>query len=228
MTQRILVLDSSLYPDSYEPFAHWAAAFGPVEAVRVHISFGQVVPALDSFTHLVLTGSEASVAGPEPWFEPLAAVVRQAVDQGLPILGSCFGHQMLAQVMIGPPHVAASATPEVGWIEVEIVADDPILAGVPRPWRVFVSHFDEVRRLPEPWRVLARSAGCAVQVMRFGERPIWGFQAHPEMSTGDGRRLLNGFLQRAPGKASFLVPALEQTPMDDNVAARIAQNFLHM
>ena len=91
---------------------------------------------------------------------------------------------------------------------------------------MFAAHFDEVVDPPAPWRVLARSASCAVQAMRYGERPIWGIQAHPEIFPEHAVELMRGFLTRAPEKAHLVRPGLDQTPRDDGLALAIVRRFL--
>ena len=103
---------------------------------------------------------------------------------------------------------------------------DPLLEGLPRPFHVFASHFDEVRDPPAPWRVLARSEACAVQVMRFGEAPVWGIQPHPEMTIADARLLLQGILRATPEREALVKTAFAQVPQDDDVARRLVENFL--
>jgi len=142
------------------------------------------------------------------------------------VLGSCFGHQMLARALSGEACVGASATPEIDWIGVELLAPDPILTGFPDPCHCFASHFDEVVDPPSPWRVLARSEGCAVQVMRYGERPVWGIQAHPEIDPDEARALTEAFIERMPEKAHLMRPVLTKEPRDDDVAALLMRNFL--
>jgi len=223
---RVLILDGSIYRDIYRPTEHWRALLGKNPSDSVHLPSGEAVPPLERYTHLIVAGSEASIVRPEPWFEVEADAVRRAAELGLAILGSCFGHQMLARALSGIGFVAASPTPEIGWIPVEVTATDALLADVaPRFW-VFASHFDEVRDPPAPWRVLARSAGCRVQAMRYGDRPIWGIQAHPEITPSDARILIEGFLRYAPQLAPQLRPALAAEPHDDGAAPDLVRRFL--
>ena len=180
----VLVLDGSIYPEIYKPADEWRALLGGVPADVVHLPSGELVPDLAPYTHVIVTGSEASINRPEPWFDVEADAVRRAFEQSKPMLGSCFGHQMLAQALSGRQYTVVSPAPEVGWIEVEIVEEDELLDGLNNPLHMFASHFDEVMSPPAPWKVLARSKGCAVQVMRYADRPIWGIQAHPEIPPG--------------------------------------------
>lgn len=224
--KRVLILDGTIYPDIYGPTPQWRDLLGDVPSDSVHVPSGGAVPDLGGYTHIIVSGSEASITKPEPWYEVEIACVRRAVDRGIAVLGSCFGHQILAVALSGPEHAAASPTPELGWIPVAITGDDPLLEGLPDPFWVFASHFDEVPDPPPPWRVLARSERCAVHVMRYGDAPVWGVQAHPEITPEQGRVLLEGFLEKAPEKADLVRPALEGPVRDDGTAPAIVRSFL--
>jgi hypothetical protein len=62
--------------------------------------------------------------------------------------------------------------------------------------------------------------------MRFGDRPIWGIQAHPEITPTEGSALLEGFLRRFPAHAPLIEPALRQEPRDDMITGEIVRRFL--
>jgi len=226
MSKRVLILDGCIYPEFYRPCTDWRALLEDVPSDAVHLPSGEAVAEIDSYSHVIVTGSEASISKPEPWFDAEIAAIRAAFELGKPILGSCFGHQMLAVALSGKEYAAPSPTPELGWAPVAITARDELFDGLPNPFWVFVSHFDEVRDPPPPWKVLARSEGCTVQAMRFGERPIWGIQAHPEITPDCGRVLLEGFLDKAPERAGLIRAALAQTPRDDGLALALTRRFL--
>jgi GMP synthase-like glutamine amidotransferase len=226
MNRRVLIIDCSIFPDIYRPTAHWRALLDGVPSDVVHLPSGEPVPDLAAYTHIVLTGSEASIVEPAPWYEVEIALVRRAAEIGKAMLGSCFGHQMLALALSGPRHVRRAAAPELGWTAIDIVTADALLEGLPNPFHAFVSHFDEVAFLPSPWRVLAKSAGCAVQVMRYGDKPIWGVQAHPEIDPAEGCALLGGFAIKTPERAALFDAALAQEPHDDGMINEIIRRFL--
>ena len=224
---RVLILDGSLHRDVYRPDEGWRQWLGATAIDSVHLPSGGSVPDLGGYTHVIVTGSEASIVAPEPWFEVEVRVVRQAAERGLCILGSCFGHQMLALALSGPRYVGRCATPEMGWIPVRWLGSDPLCDELPNPSWMFASHFDEVPApLPPPWIALAESAGCAVQAMRYGERPIWGIQAHPEITPEEARTLMQGFLRLAPQHAALVGSALAAAPRDDGVIGEIIRRFL--
>jgi GMP synthase-like glutamine amidotransferase len=224
--QRVLILDGSIHRDVYCPDAGWRQWLGATASDVVHLPSGGVVPELGGYTHLIVTGSEASIVRPEPWFEVEARAIVAAAERGLPTLASCFAHQMLAFALSGPRHVARSATPEMGWVAVHWTAADPLFDALPNPSWMFASHFDEVPAPPQPWKVLGHSAGCAVQAMRYGAQPIWGIQAHPEITPPEARTLMEGFLRIAPEHAALVGAALAQPPRDDGVIAEIVRHFL--
>jgi GMP synthase-like glutamine amidotransferase len=228
MEKRVLIVDCCIFPDIYRPAEHWRPLLGGVPADAVHLPSGEKAPDPEAYSHIVLTGSEASIVAPAAWYEVEAGLVRRAAALGKAILGSCFGHQMLALALSGPRHVRASATPELGWAAVDVVAGDALLDRMPNPFHAFVAHFDEVTEPPRPWRVLARSAGCAVQVMRYGDAPIWGVQAHPEIDPETGRALLVGLAAKSPERAALVDRALAQEPRDDRVVAEMVRRFLTM
>jgi len=224
--KRVLILDGSIYPDFYRPSDEWRGLIDGVPADSVHLPSGESVPDLALYTHIIVTGSEASINQPQFWFEVEAQAVRHAFELGKVMLGSCFGHQMLVWAWSGSQYTAVSPTPETGWIDVEVVEEDELLDGLGSPLHMFVSHFDEVRNLPPPWKVLARSSGCEVQMVRYADRPIWSIQGHPEIPPENARRLMEGMLVRAPQMAPRIHLALSQTPRDDGIAAEIVRRFL--
>jgi GMP synthase-like glutamine amidotransferase len=226
MVKRVLILDGCIYPEFYRPSDEWRSLLEDVPSDAVHLPSKEPIPDIEPYSHVIVTGSEASISRPERWFEVEIDAIRTAFDLGKPIFGSCFGHQMLAVALSGPGHACPSTTPELGWAPVEVTTRDELFDGLPNPFWVFVSHFDEVRDPPAPWRVLARSAGCAVQAMRYGDRPIWGIQAHPEITPEHGRVLLEGFLDKAPERAELIRAALAQTPRDDSLALALTRRFL--
>jgi GMP synthase-like glutamine amidotransferase len=223
---RVLILDGSIYPDIYAPTRQWRDLMGDVPSDSVHLPSGEQPPDPRGYTHLVVTGSEASIVVARDWYDAEARVVREAVDAGLAVLGSCFGHQMLALALGCSDHVRRSPEPELGWIEVEVTGADELLEGVGPSWNVFASHFDEVVELPAPWRVLARTRACGVHVMRFGDRPVWGIQAHPEIPPPQARLLLEGLAQRMPERRAEIERALAGRVRDDGAARTIVERFL--
>jgi GMP synthase-like glutamine amidotransferase len=226
MEKRLLILDGSIDQSVYRPVAQWSRTLDGVRFDAVHLPSDESIPPLDRYTHVLLTGSEASFERPEPWFEVEADIVRDAVDRGLSVLGSCFGHQMLAWALSGPESVRRAPTPELGWVTVDITTRDPLVAGLPNPWHSFAAHLDEVVAPPTPWCVLAANDACAVQAMRYGDRPVWGIQPHPETSPEEALCQMKSAMKRYPEYAERIRQALELPVRDDRATPQLIEAFL--
>ncbi len=225
--RRVLFLDGAVDPGFYRPVDHWVRHLEgtPFDAVR--LSRGETIPRLDAYTHLIVTGSEASIVTPPAWIERAAATVREAVERRVALLGSCFGHQLLVYALSGRESIRRAESPEVGWVAVSMGRTDPLFEWMPDPWFTFTSHFDEVIDPPEPWKVLASTSGCAVAVIRYGDRAVWGVQPHPEITLDDALLLIRGNLIRAPERAALLASHLALPYRDDDVIGGLVRRFLH-
>jgi GMP synthase-like glutamine amidotransferase len=223
---RVLILDNSLNRPIYQPGCQWKGLLKGVPADAVHMPSAEPVPSLDGYTHVIISGSTASLVDPPAWAQAEAALVQEAAHRGLAILGSCFGHQMLVYALSGPGHVQRAASPEVGWVAIEMSQEDPLFAGLPAPWHAFAWHEDEVVDPPPPWKVLGSSSTCGVHVIRHGNDPIWGLQSHPETTPCEAKSLL--LLQKVfrDWDSEEIDAALRQTPQDDKIIGVILERFL--
>lgn len=220
----LLIIDNAIDHQFYRPVEHWTKAAG-FRPDAVHAPAGAPLPEPGAHSHVILTGSESSIVQLPAWADREAAWLRQAVDQGVRVLGSCWGHQLIARALGGAHCVRRAAAPEFGWLQLRI--DDPSLILPSDSMRAFVSHFDEVvdgsdRRM----KVLARGAACAVHAMRWGDRPVWGIQAHPEIDPETGTWFLQEALGKWPEQADVIGAALRAGPDDSGDAAGIVARFL--
>ncbi len=224
---RVLILDLSVDPEMYRPTDHWRALLGDTPSDSVALLRNGRVGSLDDYTHVIVSGSEASVLDHQPWFTPAEDAIREAVKRGLPVLGSCFGHQLIVRALHGPEHLRRSASPELGWFPVEITGQDPngpLDADAPQ-W-MFCCHFDEVHGLDGAYRVLAHTGDCAVHAYRLSEAAVWGVQAHPEISPKEGAALLRAFAAQNPELTELVDHALAKQPRDDGFGAVLTRRFL--
>jgi len=97
----------------------------------------------------------------------------------VPILGICLGHQLLAKVFGG--EVGKGSVGGYAEVRVRLVEEDEIFEGLPRELKVWASHADEVKRMPEEFKLLAESDICKVEAMKHKTKPIYGVQWHPEV-----------------------------------------------
>jgi GMP synthase (glutamine-hydrolysing) len=147
---------------------------------------------------LILSGGPSSV------MEPGAPTLDPAVfDMGLPILGICYGMQLLANVLPGG-RVASASDREYGRSEFTVAAPSPLFEGLAanRPLTVWMSHGDRVGSPPEGFTVLGRTPAVDVAAMADPARRIYALQFHPEVAhTEDGSLVLHNFLFRIAGLA---------------------------
>ncbi|MCK6550746.1 glutamine amidotransferase [Myxococcota bacterium] len=157
-----------------------------IEARVVSVHTGDALPAPDDADAILVTGSPSSVTALEPWADALATWLRRAVDAERPLLGVCYGHQLLAHALGGRVDVNPRGY-EVGTIDVELLdaaRADPLLGFVARGARtieVMSTHHDAVVELPPGATWLAKTDDTPVQAFAFGRR-AWGVQFHPEFT----------------------------------------------
>jgi GMP synthase (glutamine-hydrolysing) len=148
----------------------------------------------DGVAKIILSGGPSSVYSDPP---NLSSMICADVKEGrirLPLLGVCYGHQMIAHVF--GAKVGKGRSAEYGMGEVSIEDADTIFAGIPPKLRVWVSHFDEVKELPKDFARLATSGTCPIEAMMHKERRIFGVQFHPEVWHSEhGEDILRNFLE---------------------------------
>ncbi|MGB9870372.1 MAG: glutamine-hydrolyzing GMP synthase [Anaerolineae bacterium] len=149
----------------------------------------------------VLSGGPASVY--EPGAPTLPAYVRES---GLPVLGICYGMQLLAHALGG--RVGRAPQREYGPAQVELIHPHALLAPLTENPQVWMSHGDRVEELPPGFVVLARSPNSPVAAMGDPERHLYGVQFHPEVvHTPAGREILRRFATDLCGCAPTWTPA---------------------
>lgn len=137
---------------------------------------------------LILSGGPGSVLE-----EEAPALDARALEAGIPILGICYGMQWLASELGG--EVERAGRREYGPAALQVDDGRGLLAGLPDHTRVWMSHGDQVRRLPEGFRVLAHTENCPAAAMADDGRQFYGLQFHPEVvHTPKGTRILRNFL----------------------------------
>lgn len=222
--KRVAVIDLSLDPGIYRPVEHWSRFLGaPWRAFRP--KDGEFPGWEEGYTHVLLTGSEASIVNREPWAERTADFVRLAVSRGMSVLGSCYGHQLLALALAGPESVRRCPEPEIGWRAIRRLRPSRLLGGE-GDFFAFTVHFDEVSSLPEPFLVLASTEACGIQAFALKDKPVWGIQPHPEIDIPTGRKLLGDFAGGRPELEPLFTPALASEPRDSGTAQGIVRAFL--
>ena len=139
-------------------------------------------PEIDRYNGLVVLGGPMNVDDLErhPHLAVEVALIQQAVDQGLPVLGICLGAQLIAKALGAPVH--ANGGKEIGWYEVSptpAAKDDPLFGDFGEGEKIFQWHSD-IFALPAGAVQLATSQTCPHQAFRYGTN-VYGLQFHLEV-----------------------------------------------
>jgi GMP synthase-like glutamine amidotransferase len=220
----VAIVDNSIDPTIYRPVEHWSRYLSaPWQAF---VAREGRLPDPGGFSHIILTGSESSIVEREPWVDAEAAMVRESVGRGTAILGSCWGHQLLAFALAGEAHVRRAARPEIGWIALRLEKDSDILGPAGTNPYTFSIHYDEVCDLPPEFEVLASTGACPIEAFRVGDKPVWGLQCHPEIDIPTGLKNIRDLIDREFKGRETLLEALSQTPRDSGLIHRIVPAFM--
>jgi GMP synthase (glutamine-hydrolysing) len=163
-------------------FADWIRArlpAGLAATTRVVDPDWGRLPAPAAFRGVIITGSHSMVATATAGERKAFRWIERVLAAEIPVLGLCYGHQMLGHVLggeVGP----RPGGPEIGVVPVTFAAGgDPLFGPCGRRQRVAVIHWQGIRRLPAGAAGLGRSAREPHHAVRFAPR-VWGVQFHPE------------------------------------------------
>ena len=191
--------------------------------VRAHC--GEPLPDHAAARAIVVSGSPAMISDHHPWAEEAAGWLRVAVERGVPVLGICFGHQLLAHAC-GGQVARMTSGPEYGTVEVACTAEassDPLFAHLTSGFCAQESHCEAVSVLPPGAVRLARSPADTNHAFRIGAC-AWGVQFHPER-TAEAMRLSLRSNAEALGAAGRDVERLIVTARESPEAATVLRAF---
>ena len=197
----------------------------PVATVRTDL--GEAVPAdASELTGLVVMGGPMSAGSDVDFPSRVAevALLRDAVDRGVSVLGICLGAQLLA--VAGGAAIRRGATPEIGWGTVAIepgAQDDPLFAGVTGELAVLHWHGDTFD-LPAGAVHLASSSAYPNQAFRLGPA-AWGLQFHLEVDQAATDRFVASFGDEADDPGAISRDAAGQLARSSAVRTLVLDRF---
>ena len=142
---------------------------------------------------IIFTGGPNSVYG-----EGAPRCEKELFELGIPVLGICYGSQLMAYMLGGT--VETAPVSEYGKTDVAVEAGSALFEGVSEQTVCWMSHTDYISAAPEGFRVTARTPACPVAAMECPGRSLYAVQFHPEvMHTREGMKMLSNFVSRICG-----------------------------
>jgi len=202
-------------------------------SLEIHLAFEAATRPVAGYDGVILSGSPASLVEPTGWMHEAAAFVRDADTRGVPVLGVCFGHQLVGWAWGGSVRVNPNGW-EVGTVEVTLTDEgqrDPLFDGLPPRISVNQSHRDEVGSIGPGVRCLASGDKTAYQAIAVSEHTR-GVQFHPEMDRVVVRRIIEHRRRILDADAAGRpharnVEQLLSVVSDTPLAERVLANWLH-
>ncbi len=120
------------------------------------------------------------------------------LEMGVPVLGICYGSQLMAYMLGG--EVKTAPVSEYGRTEVDVDTSDVIFEGVSEKTICWMSHTDYIASVPEDFKVTAHTPVCPVAAFSNDEKKLYATQFHPEvMHTQEGMKMLSNFVYKVCG-----------------------------
>lgn len=185
---KIGIIDLSLNQDSYLDWHRDLKRYCSLDQIN---GFSGNYPAADNYDLFLFTGSENSILDDFWWLENLECWIRQMMDKQLPLIGICYGHQLIARTLYGKSAVSRGEIPEMTFTEINYDSSHWLFNHIKSPLKMMSAHYDLVRQVPPGFRIIATSEHCPVQGMVDEDRKILGLQFHPEIDVDKAVRCIN-------------------------------------
>ena len=227
MKQFLIIKTGSTFEDitrTKGDFEDWTAAtmeLAPDQWRSVNVQQGETLPDSADCIGCVITGSHDMITEGTDWMLATTQWVGEAVKAGLPTLGICFGHQLMADALGGKAAYHPDGL-EIGTVDITLTdaaSEDPLFAQLPTIFPAHVTHSQTALELPPDAVLLAASDHDEHQAFRFGKH-AWGLQFHPEFDAEATRFYIDCLRkvivkQGKDGDAIFA--GVEETPVSAGV-----------
>lgn len=185
-----------------------------------------VLPEPSLYIGIILTGSSAMVTDREEWSERLKPWLIECNNQKIPILGICYGHQLLAETFGGKVEKRADGL-EIGTVTITrslASKNDDLFKNLPITFPAHTVHWQSVLKLPQNAVLLASSRLDIHHAYRVGNN-IWGVQFHPEFAEVAMSFYINEYqreLQNEGKSSEALLKSIITTPFAKTILTRFA------
>ncbi|MCF8364244.1 MAG: gamma-glutamyl-gamma-aminobutyrate hydrolase family protein [Bacteroidales bacterium] len=180
MKTKLLVYNIMEYPEKIRMFNEGVSQ--EIDACGMYADFyifgkSEKLWEINNYTHLIISGSEASAMDESPWTKELTQLITDFIISDKKILAICYGHQFLVRVLAGREYVFKMPVAEYGYSKIKI-NKNRLFEGINKPI-VLELHYDAVRNLPDEFEIIAENNTC-IQAIQYKGRDVFGVQFHPE------------------------------------------------
>ncbi|MFK7803492.1 MAG: type 1 glutamine amidotransferase [Anaerolineae bacterium] len=190
---------------------------------------GEFPPNLTLFDGCFLTGSPHGAYENIQWIEQEHGIIQEMAAGNIPMLGVCFGSQILASALCGRDQVFRRPTCNVGFMRLPLTEagkSDPLMGELQENVEMLVWHNDEVRADHEDMVILATNEAAPNQIWRYRDQPIWGIQGHPELTRNTAINLFEterAIFERDGANVEQLIAAAHNAPEAKTLLDQFAQ-----
>lgn len=188
-SKTIMIIDPSLKTPEIESYNKLALK-GPVKTsyqLPAIQSTKSMVESMNNILGIILLGSAASVHDEFEWMKDIELVLKKAIDNKIPILGICFGHQLIGKIFGGKIDFLWGSKKKTGIRKVKINRNSLLKDS----WEDYLiySHNEGVVSCPKNFSIFGSSTMVATEAMSHNYLPIWSFQSHIESSKDFAERI---------------------------------------
>ncbi|MCP4023455.1 MAG: glutamine amidotransferase [Desulfobacteraceae bacterium] len=231
MKKIVIIKTGDTFPniaDKYGDFEDWIISSLAVDKGLIKVVDAEKQEALPDTSDCigaVIAGSHAMVTENLSWSLKIEDWVPRAVAAGVPLLGICYGHQLIARAMGGQVGYHPQGI-EIGSVQIELaptLSPDPLFKELPVKFYVHACHSQTVRALPPGAQTLAKNEVEPRHAFRLG-KSTWGVQFHPEYDEAIMRAYIEGMaseIKKSGNNKKDLLNKVAPTP----VALEIIQRF---
>jgi GMP synthase-like glutamine amidotransferase len=182
----------------------------------------------EAYDACFVSGSPHSAYEDIPWIHREHEWLQALAERGVPMLGICFGSQILGSALCGRDQVFRRTSCEVGYIDLAVkpaAKADPVAGELGETVHMFVWHNDEVRAGHPDMVILADSPDCPNHIWKHRRYPAWGIQGHPEVSAEQARGWFETSRARLEADGAD-VAALQRAAVDVPEADTMLRRFI--
>lgn len=186
------------------------------------------LPEIKEISSVIITGSHSMVTDNSLWSNEVASWLRNLENKHIPVLGICYGHQLLAKAFGGVVDYHTRGK-EFGTVQIELTGKgekDPLFSVLPAEFKGHVAHSQSIISLPENSYILAKNSFEGNHGVRFKEN-IWGVQFHPEFNKDVALAYINE-LESSLAKDGYNIEFLRASVEEHSYGVALLKRFLEL